>query len=432
MTDSRSRENTVRESAPALGVCIWGQSVDVLKTGWTVLAATLLLGGCSFGGDTLWPSLTGDEPTESAERIPVPPSPSEANTQPLLRQAGSGQTPAPLPPSSGLAPAPTLSGVAGASPTLAGTPTGTFVGQKTAELRGELQRLNGQLSQQNSQLQQIRQNTTINAQRYHGTVAAITARLQLGTTPGNPILVNQWNAAQAELERVGADIGNLNTLANQIAGNSALAAYVLESARAAYSLSGAVDEDHRQLAILEDETNRTVVLIDRLLSEINEDVARQTAYVANERSNLTTLSAAIKNGELNGPSLLTRAYTSSAGNQPVSFGTSATPRSGFSAGGRSPLVVIRFDRPDVPYRQALYTAVSKTLEARPNALFDLVAVAPGSGSNSQVALEQSRLKKHTNDVLKALVDMGLPASRVSLGASQNPGASSSEVHLYVR
>lgn len=410
----------------------WGQSVNLLKTGWTVLAAALLLGGCSFGSDSLWPSLTGDEPEQSAERIPVPPSPAEANAQPTLRPARPGQTPAPLQPIAGQPPAPTLGGRAVLPSTLSGQNTGTFVGQKTSELRGELQQLNGQLSQQNSQLQQIRQNTTLNAQRYHGTVAAITARLQLGTTPGNPILVNQWNAAQAELERVGADIGNLNTLANQIAGNSALAAYVLESARAAYNLSGAVDEDHRQLAILEDETNRTVVLIDRLLSEINEDVARQTAYVASERSNLTTLSAAIKNGELNGPSLLTRAYSSAAGNQPVAYSTSPTPRSGFSAGGRNPLVVIRFDRPDVPYKQALYTAVSKTLEARPNALFDLVAVAPGSGTSSQIALEQSKLKKHTNDVLKALVDMGLPASRVSLGASQNPSTSSSEVHLYVR
>lgn len=402
----------------------------MLKTGWTVLAASLLLGGCSFGSDTLWPSLTGDEPEQSAERIPVPPSPAEANSQPTLRQLP-GQTPSPLQPTIGQAPAPTLGGPAVLPSTLGGQATGTFVGQKTAELRGELQRLNGQLSQQNGQLQQIRQNTTLNAQRYHGTVAAITARLQLGTTPGNPILVNQWNAAQAELERVGADIGSLNTLANQIAGNSALAAYVLESARAAYNLSGAVDDDHRQLAILEDETNRTVVLIDRLLSEINEDVARQTAYIASERANLTVLSAAIKNGELNGPSLLSRAYSSAAGNQQVAYSTSPTPRSGFSAGGRNPLVVIRFDRPDVPYKQALYTAVSKTLEARPNALFDLVAVAPG-GSSSQIALEQSKLKKHTNDVLKALVDMGLPASRVSLGASQNPGASSSEVHLYIR
>ena len=314
--------------------------------------------------------------------------------------------------------------------TYSGQPTGTLVGQKVAVMRGELQRLKAQLGQQNSQLQQIRQATTNNAQRYHGTVAAIGARLQLGTTPGNPILVNQWNAAQAELDRISSDIATMNTLANQIATNSSLAAYVLESARAAYGLTGAIDEDHRQLALLEDETNRAVVLIDRLLSEINEDVARQTSYVAGERSNLTTLSSSITNGELHGSSLMARAF--SAGAQPASFSTSSTPRRGFVAGGRQPLVVIRFDRPDVPYQQALYTAVSKTLQVRPDAKFDLVAVTPNRGNASEQAMAQSTIKKYTNGVLKSLMDMGLPASRIALSASSSGTAASNEVHLYIR
>jgi|TARA_B100001964_G_scaffold41244_1_gene45536 hypothetical protein len=313
---------------------------------------------------------------------------------------------------------------------MSGQPTGTLVGQKVAQLRGELQRLKGQLGQQNRQMQQIRQSTTNNAQRYHGTVAAITARLQLGTTPGNPILVNQWNAAQAELDRISGDIATMNSLANQIASNSSLASYVLESARAAYGLTGAIDEDHRQLALLEDQTNRAVVLIDRLLSEINEDVARQTSYVAGERSNLTTLSSSVKNGELHGTSLMARAFA--VGTQAPVFSTSSTPRRGFVAGGRQPLVVIRFDRPNVPYQQALYTAVSKTLQVRPEANFDLVAVTPTQGSASEQAMAQSTIKKHTNGVLKALMDMGLPASRISLSASSSNSSASNEVHIYIR
>ncbi|MFP6696468.1 MAG: hypothetical protein VCF08_06125 [Alphaproteobacteria bacterium] len=313
-----------------------------------------------------------------------------------------------------------------------GQPTGTLVGQKVGQLRGELQRLKGQLGAQNGQLQQIRQITTNNAQRYHGTVAAVTARLQLGTTPGNPILVNQWNAAQAELDRISSDIATMNSLANQIASNSSLAAYVLESARAAYGLTGAIDEDHRQLALLEDKTNRAVVLIDRLLGEINEDVARQTSYVAGERSNLTTLASAIKNGELHGSSLMARAFATAGQAPGPVYSVSSTPRSGFIAGGRQPLVVIRFDRPNVPYQQALYTAVAKTLQVRPEANFDLVAVTPGRGSTSEQAMAQSTVKKHTNGVLKSLMDMGLPASRISLSASSSATSASNEVHIYIR
>ncbi len=388
--------------------------VNLHRSTCAVLGAAILLSGCSMASESLWPSLTGDEPAgQASKKVSIPPSRAEMNSQPTFG----------APPSA-------LSAASAPMGAMSGQPTGTLVGQKVAQLRGELQRLKGQLGQQNRQMQQIRQSTTNNAQRYHGTVAAITARLQLGTTPGNPILVNQWNAAQAELDRISGDIATMNSLANQIASNSSLASYVLESARAAYGLTGAIDEDHRQLALLEDQTNRAVVLIDRLLSEINEDVARQTSYVAGERSNLTTLSSSVKNGELHGTSLMARAFA--VGTQAPVFSTSSTPRRGFVAGGRQPLVVIRFDRPNVPYQQALYTAVSKTLQVRPEANFDLVAVTPTQGSASEQAMAQSTIKKHTNGVLKALMDMGLPASRISLSASSSNSSASNEVHIYIR
>jgi hypothetical protein len=381
-----------------------------------VVAATGLLSACSFMSDSLWPTVTGEAPAPR-ERVAIPASAAEANAQPTL--------------SPGAGPVPVSAMAAAPAPGVQPQATGTFVGQKVGQLFGELQRLQGQLQQQNQNLQQLRGQTTQNAQRYHGTVAAITARLQLGTTPGNPILVSQWNAAQAELDRLAADIGALNGLGNQVAGNSSLAAYVLESARAAYSLSGAIDEDHRQLAILEDQTNRTVVLVDRLLAEINEDVARQTAYIANERSHLTTLSQAINNGELFGPSLLDRAFTPAAAERPA-FATSATPTSGFAAAGRRPLVVIRFDRPDVAYEQQLYQAVSKTLERRPDAHFDVVAVAPGGGGAAEGALGQSQSRRYANQVMRSLTEMGLPAGRIALSATTNPGSATNEVQIYIR
>src|SRR3546814_10431589 len=95
-----------------------------------------------------------------------------------------------------------------------------------------------------------------------------------------------------------ADVAQLSGLGNQVASDSAMSTYLLQTIKSTYGLSGAIDEDHRQLAVLEDETAKTVVLIDRLLGELSQDVARQTNYVGSERTNLTTLSAAIKQGEL--------------------------------------------------------------------------------------------------------------------------------------
>jgi len=381
-----------------------------------ILGTAFLLGGCTYASDVLWPSLTGDETPaskdDSASKQQIPPSPAESNAAPTLSppQLGSSQ----------------FSG----TPITPGQPTGTFVGQKVQELRGELAQLEQVINQRNGQLQQIRDATTQDSQRYHGLVAAIATRLQLGTTPGNPVLVGQWNDAQAQLDKMSADIAAMNSLANEVAADAGLSAYLLQSARAAYGLSGAIDEDHRQLAILEDETNRTVVLIDRLLHELSDDISRQTTYVGNERSNLTTLALSIKNGEIYGASLANRAY------EPPLSGL--TPPSAGGGGrnlaleSREPLVVIRFDRPDVPYQQALYTAVSKALERRPQAQFDLVAVAASQGSAGQTAINQTQSRRNAERVLRTLTDMGLPPDRVNLSATTSAQLATNEVHLYVR
>ncbi|WP_232314852.1 hypothetical protein [Oceanibaculum pacificum] len=317
-------------------------------------------------------------------------------------------------------------------PPTPGQPTGTFVGQKVQELREDLRRLQGSIAQHNDTLQQIRNVTVQNAAGYHGTVAAINARLQVGTTPGNPILVNQWDQAQRQLETLNTDIAKMNELANRVAADSNLAAYMLQSTRAAYGLSGAVEEDHRQLNILEDDVNRTVVLIDRLLNEMSDDVRRQTLYVGNERNNLQTLALAIKNGQLYGSSLANRAFmpTTIAGSPPQNLGV-ASRMAGPAAGAR-PLVVIRFDQPNVSYEEALYNAVSTALERRPDASFDLVAVSTSQGNAAQTSLNSTNARRNAEKVLRTLTEMGLPSQRVNLSSASSGNAAGNEVHLYIR
>ncbi len=341
--------------------------------------------------------------------------------------------PAPVPP-------PPLGSTNFVPPTVTpGQATGTFVGQKVVALRAELRRLQTEIRGQNGQLQTVRTQTIRNSQSYHAAIANINSRLQVGTTPGNPTLINQWNTGQALLAAIDNDVAQLNSLANDVAGTSTLSAYVLETTRAAYGLTGAVDEDHRQLAILEDEVNRTVVLIDRLLNELSQDINRQTGYLGNERANLTTLSLAIKNGELLGGNLSNRAFSTAApvssapaaGGQmasaPLARARTAAPRA-----PRRPLVVIRFDRPKVAYEQALYTAVSRALERRPSAIFDLVAVAPSRGTPAEVTVASSTSKRHAESVLRSLSDMGLPLERVRLSAMTSGAAATNEIHIYVR
>ncbi|MSP84172.1 MAG: hypothetical protein EXQ94_15025 [Alphaproteobacteria bacterium] len=355
----------------------------------------LALGACSFGEDSLWPTLSGEDPAES---VAIEPSSGEMQVSPTI---GGGT-------------------VEAASVPAMGT-TGTAVGAKVAAMNAELGGLQGSIAGNGTAIQSLRAESEQKAQRYYATVAAITARLQVGTTPGNPVLLSQWNTAQTELDGIAVDIGRLNAVANDVASDAGVTSYLLDAIRATYRLSGAIDEDHRQLALLEDNVNRTIVAIDRLLRDVNAAIERQTAYVNNERRHLGQLALAINGGEVFGPALAT-----APGFSAVSTGASAATPSG------PPLVVIRFDTPDVAYRQALYTAVSQALDRQPTAIFDLVAVAPNRGTASEVALAADAARRYAEDVLRSLNEMGLPANRITLSSVTSPEVATNEVRIFVR
>lgn len=375
-----------------------------------VLGTVILLGGCSFTSRSLLPSLTGEnpsgkdeQPAASAAAAPAPAAP----TQPQLN-SGTFQ-PVPIEP---------------------GQSTGTAVGQKIEGMRRDLSKLEDSIGSHNSQLQSLRSQTASAALQYQQLVAQINAKLQVGTTPGNPILVNQWTQAQSILERIDGNVASMNALSNGTATDSTSAAFLLDQARATYQLSGAVDEDHVQLATLEDETNKTVVTLDRLLNELSHDTNRQILYLARERANLAVLSVAVKNGELFGSSLSNRAYSATA---PLALNSSLGGNRTASLAGRRPLVVIRFDRPNVEYEQALYAAVSQALQRKPSAAFDLVAVAPSrSTDGGSVALAVDKAKRNADGVLRSLVNMGMPPDRVTLSATTSSVTETTEVQLYVR
>jgi hypothetical protein len=302
----------------------------------------------------------------------------------------------------------------------------TFVGKKVEELRSDLSQLQQNIAEHNRTLQTLRQNTIGAASNYHDRVARINTRLQVGTTPGNPELVRLWNQAQADLEQVDQVVSRMNELANRASSTSALAAFLLDSVEASYSLSGAIEQDHEQLKILEDATNRTVVLIDRLLNELSEDVARQNDYLQRERANLSTLSLAVQNGEFYGGSLANQAFGTPR--PPDRAGTGPAAK----VGSEQPLVVIRFDGRDPDYEQPLYNAISRALDRRPQAAFDVVAVAPRSQEQAQTSLNRAKARRLAERVLRSLNEMGLPPNRVTLSATTSQNVQNNQVHVYLR
>lgn len=328
------------------------------------------------------------------------------------------------------------------------TPADTIASRKIDEIRQELFSLQSRVDELSGRLassQQIGQELAAN---YYASVATINTQLQSGTTPGNPRLLERLGAAQDALETLSGNVSDLNSLALQIADAASIAGYLQESARAAYGLTGSVEEDFARLAQLEDSISSSAVLIERLLNNVNDDITRSSAYLSSERSNLRTMSLAIANGDLYGRSLSNRPFLSAgqstiaadlaganaAGLQRASIG-GAAPMAHMNQGAPAsprPLVTVRFDRPDVDYQQAVYQSVSEALERYPNARFELVAVSPGAGNPARKAIEGTRARRNAERVLRSLTQMGLGAERIDLSAMTNDNIQTNEVHLYIR
>lgn len=288
------------------------------------------------------------------------------------------------------------------------------------------------------------------AASYNANVATINTALQTGTTPGNPRLVSNLNTAQANLDTMSSNIASLNSLAIEIADAASKGGYLLNNIRSTFKVSGAVEEDHARLAQMEDQTNTTVVSIERLLNEVNDSITRTTSYIGAERNNMRTLALGVTSGTPYGQSLANHPFSQASQSslmQPASYNggmnnnmhlqqQGMTPMAAPAvmaapAGGR-PLAKIRFDKPNVNYEQPIYNAVQNAMQKYPNSRFELIAVHPTQGNAAQVAIESTRARRNAERVLRTLTQMGVSADQVDLSYAPNDSARSSEVHLFLR
>ncbi len=194
--------------------------------------------------------------------------------------------------------------VPGAAPV---TQTGTStVRGRVQQLGADQAALTNAISQQQSQLGSTRSQIGSDSSSYSSIVNGMTSRLQSGTTPGNPDLVNQWNQAQAKLDGVVLGVGTLNSLATQVTTEASVAGYLLENVRATYLVGGATEEDHRNLRSIEGEVTRSMQQIDRLIADLNAEISRSNGFLGRERVNLAALAYGVNIGRLGAPGLQQR------------------------------------------------------------------------------------------------------------------------------
>ena len=310
-------------------------------------------------------------------------------------------------------------------------PSGTFVGQKIPPLREDFDSVTEAFLIHRDSYEEIKNRVYGAATQYYGTVAAINTKLQLGTTPGNPVLVKQYDEAQTELKNIESYSREVNLLNQKVTADAGVVALLKSTINKTLRLAGAIDQDHRHLEVLEDDVEKIEINIARIINEITEEVSRQSGFMRIENQNLLTVAVAIRNGEAMGTGIRNRAFLAAqaladAGPPDKQLEVKRVNITGL------PLVVIRFDDPNIDYEKTLYDAIGITVDKKPDASFGLVAVAPIGKNEGETRINASKVKKYAERVLRSLVSFGLPSKKVALSAKTSGDVVVPEVHIFVQ
>ena len=309
--------------------------------------------------------------------------------------------------------------------------SGTFVGQKINPLREDFVAVAEAFNIHRDSYEEIKSRVYGASTEFYGTIAAINTKLQLGTTPGNPVLVRQYDEGQSELDNIEEYMREINLLNQKVNADAGVVALLKSTLNKTLRLAGAIDQDHRQLELLEDDTEKLEIDIARLINEITEEISRQAGFAKIENQNMLVMAVAIRNGEAMGTGILNRSFLAAqaladAGPPDQQLDVPQVNITGL------PLVVIRFDDPDINYEKTLFDAIGTTVDKKSDATFGLVAVPPIGKNEGETRINSSKVKKYAERVLRSMVSFGLPSKKVALTAKTSGDVVVPEVHIYVQ
>lgn len=97
-----------------------------------------------------------------------------------------------------------------------------------------------------------------------------------------------------------------------------------------------------------------------------------------------------------------------------------------------PLIVIRFDTPNEPYKEALRSAILSALKRRPDARFEVVALSPRKPDKAESLAALARSKRRAEEVILKLRKLGVPTDRISQSTIFDPLTQSSQIYVFAR
>jgi hypothetical protein len=355
----------------------------------------------------------------------------------------------------GTAPSPAEFGLAGTS--------ATSVGARAAQLGREVDRLDASAGSCSVTQADIKTQRGQLSTDYFTHVAQINARLQAGTTAGNPELVTAWQAARGALDSLDREAARLGDLVTSCTDDTAQATYLTESIRAAMSLRGAVDADRAELIRQSGRVGSISSSLELTLDLMLDDLNRQNEMLLVEHRNLTTLAHAIDVGQLLGGNLALRGTAlpnwtapirstapvplhhrhSVVVHQPAApaadgAAPDATPapadattpparphkrhhHTAQGSGAQPILAHYHHHRPviviplggDGSYERALYSAVSTALNKQPDARFVVEPAVQRNPNRGRAVLDASAAHREADAVARSLASFGLPQARIT-------------------
>ncbi|MDZ4323314.1 MAG: hypothetical protein U1A05_04435, partial [Alphaproteobacteria bacterium] len=175
---------------------------------------------------------------------------------------------------------------------------GTSVGAKVTELKKTLQVIETGSASLTQSTRELYEEAITEINKYYTATGEIEAKLQPGTTPANPKLIELRNRALQQLDQIAHTIGTMNGLITGFSEASQQVKVLSSSIQATLQIPGAVDEDHANLLLMSGVLKQLEGVITQILSIINTNTQRQNEWLTAERVRFATLSSAIDRGRL--------------------------------------------------------------------------------------------------------------------------------------
>ncbi len=298
-------------------------------------------------------------------------------------------------------------------------------------LRTAGQDMDETLNARNNRFNDHKQEIRNSARTYLDVIADIRATLQVGTTPGNPVLMDNLRVAASNMSTLATEVEKLQDLSNQVAKDMTQVAFLQRTVNNAMQLAGGTDEDHKELdriRIAFDKKANDLVLMQ---GSVNSLIARQLGLQDIHRKEFNQLTKLVRKG-VNTHSVVSRPLDTPEMVETVGKPISGVETPDLQVSAAAPLQPALFVmKPEERnFQQSLYAVVASAYAQDQNIQFKIVGVASVGNNVKTTAQNNKKARAGADRLLEALVEIGVPASRVQIETLSDTSVSETEVRLY--